>query len=100
VIGQLIPTPEASDPDVREFTERHREMRTLYRDYRDIADVVNQDMDDSKVDSSESEVPRDAALAPGSEITAATEIVILSIRDRERERLTAPKGRYPITPHL
>jgi hypothetical protein len=34
---------------VREFTDRHREMRTLYRDYRDIADVVNPDMDDSKV---------------------------------------------------
>jgi hypothetical protein len=34
---------------VREFTERHREMRTLYRDYRDVADVVNPDTDDAKV---------------------------------------------------
>jgi hypothetical protein len=51
-------------------------MRTSYRDYRDIADVVNADMDDSEVDSSESDAPREAAPAPGSEITAASEIVL------------------------
>jgi hypothetical protein len=41
--------PERAISDVREFTERHREMRALYRDYRDVADVINPDMDDAKV---------------------------------------------------
>jgi hypothetical protein len=34
------PLPERETSDAREFTKQHREMRTLYRDYRDVADIV------------------------------------------------------------
>jgi hypothetical protein len=75
--------PERAISDVREFTERHREMRTLYRDYRDIVDGVNPDAEDPEIDTSESDAPRDTSPAPGSEITNASDIVLSSDSDAE-----------------
>jgi hypothetical protein len=75
--------PERAISDVREFTERRREMRTLYRDYRDIVDGVNPDAEDPEIDTSESDAPRDTSPAPGSEITNASDIVLSSDSDAE-----------------